>query len=529
MEKSLGGLCETLYNSLMRPAIRALGASFLVPFLSADEGPDELPSRPNIIYLMADDQSTYSIGCYGNKDVKTPEMDRLGNDGMIFDRHYVTTAICMASRANTFTGRYEYKTGCNFVHGDLSPELWEKSYPVLLRKAGYLTAFAGKFGIVVEGKGICEDDFDFYGGGTGQTHFATAKNPTMKKYAKEFPHSTLSYGAFGRDVIRAAAEAEKPFCLSISFKAPHRPTTPDPKFDDIYRGKTFTKPPNYGRRYSKHLSEQSKQGRQYVRHEEWGYDKNYDGVMAVYHQQIYAIDVALGMIRRELKAQGIADKTVIIYTSDNGFICGSHGYGSKVLPMEESSRVPLIIYDPRCENAGKKLRCKQLTGNIDFAPTILELAGLEAVEGMDGVSLLPLLDDPGQEVHSHLALMNTFPPAPTTCMSIVTKDLKYTYWWYEGKGMKPVEELFNLANDPLEFTNLAALSDQAETLEKMRETYDAQLKHWKVELVPGEGYEKYVMRFDRHLLMKEKGVEPPKKPKRKKEKRGKKENSRALK
>ena len=478
--------------------------------------------RPNIIYLMADDQSTYSMGCYGNKDVQTPQLDGLARDGMIFDRHYVTTAICMGSRANVFTGRYEYKTGCNFVHGDLSPELWEKSYPMLLREAGYLTAFAGKFGIVVEGKGICEEDFDFYGGGKGQTSFATAKNESMKKYAKDYPHATLSYGAFGQDVIRAAVKADQPFCLSISFKAPHRPTTPDPQFDHVYRGETFTKPANYGRRYSTHLSEQSKQGRQYVRHAEWGYDKKYDEVMAVYHQQIYAIDVALGMIRKTLKAQGIEENTVIIYTSDNGFICGSHGYGSKVLPMEESSRVPLIIFDPRSENEGKEIRCKQLTGSIDFAPTILELAGLKLVNGMDGTSLLPLLKEPQKEVRSHLALMNTYPPAPTTCMSIVTKDLKYTYWWYEGEGMNPSEELFNLKKDPLEFTNLAALEDQAGTLKRLRETYDAQLKHWKAELVPDKGYEKYVKRFDRSLPMAQKGVEAEKKRKSEKRKKAKK-------
>ena len=167
--------------------------------------------RPNIIFLFADDQSTYSVGAYGNKDVVTPNMDKLAADGLIFDRHYNTTAICMASRANVFTGMYEYKTGCNFEHGNMHAEVWEKSYPKLLRSAGYLTAFAGKFGLVVQGKGLCEDDFDFWGGGPGQTNYATAKNKSMKKYAGEFPHSTLSYGAFGRDVIRDSVKQKKPF------------------------------------------------------------------------------------------------------------------------------------------------------------------------------------------------------------------------------------------------------------------------------------------------------------------------------
>ena len=186
------------------------------------------PKRPNIIFLLADDQCTYSVGCYGNKDVKTPQMDRLGNDGVIFDNHYNTTAICMASRANIMTGKYEYKTGCNFMHGDMKPDVWNDSYPVLLRKSGYLTAFAGKFGFKVEGKGLCEEDFDQWGGGPGQTHFETAKNKSMAKYADKYPHSTLSYGAFGQDVIKKAVKEDKPFCLSISFKAPHRPVTPNP-------------------------------------------------------------------------------------------------------------------------------------------------------------------------------------------------------------------------------------------------------------------------------------------------------------
>ena len=477
-------------------------AFLILALVGSLAGYEQVP--PNIIFLMADDQNTFSMGCYGNPEVETPNMDRLANDGMIFDRHYDTTAICMGSRANVFTGMYEYKTGCNFVHGDMSEQIWSKSYPARLREAGYLTAFAGKFGIVVDGKGICEDEFDFYGGAKGQTNYATSKNFSMKRFAKKYPHSTLSYGAFGKEVIRKSLEKKKPFCLSISFKAPHRPTTPDPRFDHVYQGKKFTKPANYGRRYGEHLSPQSKQGRQYERFESWGYDKNYDEVMATYYQQIYAIDFALGMIRDELKSQKIVENTVIIYTSDNGFICGSHGYGSKVLPMEESSRVPLIIFDPRVESSGKKVRCDRLTGNIDFAPTILELAGLEATENMDGRSLLPLLENPREGGHGSLALINTFPPAPTTCMSIVSGLFKYTYWWFENNEMKPTEELFNLKNDPLELTNLVQVPEHKKNLGMMRKNYDVQLKHWKKEAVKGNGYQKYITLFDRHLEVAEK-------------------------
>jgi len=462
-------------------------------------------AKPNIVFLFADDQCTYSVGCYGNKDAITPNMDQLAHDGVVFDRHYNTTAICMASRANVFTGMYEYKTGCNFEHGNMHTDVWAKSYPRLLRQAGYLTAFAGKFGLVVNDHGLCEDDFDYWGGGPGQTNYATSKNKSMRKYAKEFPHSTLSYGAFGQNVIREAAQQEKPFCLSISFKAPHKPATPDPRFNDIYAGKTFTKPANFGREFGKHFSPQSKQGRQYPRFAEWQYDTDYDGEMAKYHQQVYGIDVALGMIRDELKAQGIADNTVVIYTSDNGYICGSHGYGSKVLPMEESSRVPLMIFDPRSPLNGKQHRCNQLTGNIDFAPTMLELAGLPIPPNIDGKSLLGLLQKPDQGGHEQMAFINVFGPIATHSLSCLTSQYKYTYWWYGDKNMKPVEELFDLKNDPLELTNLAGSPEQTAVLDAMRKRYDHELDRWKEQAVAYNDYQRYGTLFDRSTPIESKG------------------------
>ncbi len=105
--------------------------------------------RPNIVFLMADDQCCYTLGCYGNADVQTPNIDQIAADGIVFDNHYDTTAICMASRASVMTGMFEYKTGCNFTHGPLTQDKWQRSYPMLLRAAGYETAFAGKFGFEV--------------------------------------------------------------------------------------------------------------------------------------------------------------------------------------------------------------------------------------------------------------------------------------------------------------------------------------------------------------------------------------------
>ena len=465
--------------------------------------------RPNIVFLLADDQCTYSMGCYGNRDVRTPQLDRLGAEGMIFDCHYDTTAICMASRACVFTGLFEYRHGCNFEHGDLTTEKWRQSYPLLLRQAGYRTAFAGKFGILVAADptakgGLPEGDFDRWGGGPGQTSYDTAKNRSMRSYAKEYPHSTLSYGAFGRDFIRESAKEDAPFCLSISFKAPHKPATPDPRFDDVYQGKVFTRPDNYGREHGEHFSLQSRAGRQYERFHSWNYADQYDEVMATYHQQIYAIDQAVGMIRDALQEAGVADNTVIIYTSDNGFLCGSHGYGSKVLPYEEASRVPLIVFDPRHRNSGKGLRCRALTGNVDFAPTILELAGVPVPSQLDGRSLLPLYNNPNSSTHETLPLINVWGPAPVHSLGVVTRDAKYVFWSYAEGEFTETEELYDLANDRLELENVVGNSDHRETLLKLRRHYDNYVRDWKRRGVRYNNYEKFGTIFDRAVKWTEK-------------------------
>ncbi len=485
-------------------ATALMGWSVVVP--AVELGAQEV--KPNIIFLLADDQTTDSMGCYGNTDVKTPNLDRLAAEGMAFDNHYNTTAICMASRASIMTGMYEYKTGCNFEHGNLMQNNWNKSYPVLLKKAGYMVGFAGKFGFEVESPdGSAEmpiEFFDRWGGGPGQTSYVTSKNKSMTQYAKQHPHSTTSYGAFGSDFVREAVKADRPFCLSISFKAPHKPATPDPQFDHVYQGKKFTRPENFGREFAEHFSKQSKQGRQYARFHDWNYSSDFDGEMVKYHQQIYAIDVAVGMIRKAIDDQGVRENTVIIYTSDNGYFNGAHGYGSKVLPYEESTRAPMIVYDPRHINSGKKLRSEALTGNIDIAPSILALAGVEAPKSMDGRSFIPLYSDPKAEVRSSLALINVWGPAETHSFGVVTKDWKYVYWNYGEPGFTPTEELFHTYADPLEMTNSFVNPQHIESLQAMRDTYDQAVEAWKRESVPYNSYQQYGMIFDRHVDWSEK-------------------------
>lgn len=490
---------------ILATGLFALTATTPNSVLAADEYISaQNSSQPNIVFLMTDDQNVRSLGCYGAPGVKTPNIDRLASKGVVFDRHYDTTAICMASRACVMTGLMEYRHGVNFNTGDggkdgqMTTADWNNSYPMLLRQAGYRTAFAGKFGFVVNDdsrKGrLPTDDFDAWGGGPGQTSFKTKQNQSMSKYANEFPHATRSYGAFGRDFITQSAQGDRPFCLSISFKAPHRPVQPDPMFDDVYAGATFPKPKNFGREFGKHFSEQSRQGRQYTRFTEWDYDDNYDEVMAKYYQLIYAVDVAVGMITDALDDAGVAENTVVIFTSDNGYICGAHGYGSKVLPYEESSRVPLIMFDPR----RKKLadRADSVTGNVDFAPTVLELAGVPIPERIDGQSLLPILYGEATRT-GPLPLMNVWGPREVFSLSVVHGDWKYVYWPYEGGGMKPTAELYNLKSDRLELENVIGDAAIREAQSEIEATYDFVVKDWATNASSQGEYKQLATFFER--------------------------------
>jgi arylsulfatase A-like enzyme len=494
-----------------------LPSFLMLVFISCE--PQEENGPPNIIFFFTDDQAYDTTRAYGNPNTKTPNMDKLANEGVVFMRHYNTTAICMASRANVMTGQFEYKTGCNFTHGPLGTKQWSTSYPLLLKQAGYRIGFGGKFGFSVsdnkddwkpEGT-IAQHDFDFWVGGPGQTSFKTADNQALTHYAEEYPHSSRAYGAASIDFINESVNEKKPFCMSVFYKAPHRPVQPDPMFDDIYKDTEFRKLPNYGRENGEHLAIHSQMGRQYPRFYEWGYDndKDYQEALRKYNQQIYGVDYSIGMVLNELEKLGIEDNTVIIFSSDNGFFNGSHGMGSKVLPYEESARCPLIIVDPRHQETGKMRKTDILTGNVDIPATILDLAGIEIPTIYDGKSLLSTLDHPESQVRESLPIVQVWGPSATQCLSVLDEQYKYIYWYYkdEEKNLSPTEELFDLQNDPYEMVNLIGDEKYDEVKAKMRILYDQQLEHWKTEGVKKNNYEKYGLLFDRTVSWEDKNVE----------------------
>lgn len=496
--------------------------------------------KPNIIFLLTDDQRYNALGCMGNKEIRTPHIDKLAEQGVVFTNNYNNTAICMGSRASIMTGMYEHKTGCNFTHGPLSKEKFQKSYPVLLRDAGYFTGFTGKFGFAVKETGLenssynkkedmPEAEFDWWAGWPSQGYYQTAKNEHMVKYAEDYPHVSTALGAAAVDFLQQAKKQSKPFCLSVSFKAPHSPVSPDPKFDDVYASKTFTKPENFGLKGAEHLPEQSKKGRQYTKLNK-KYLSDYDKALADYYQLIYGVDQAVGMIYAELDKQGLLENTIIIYTTDNGYYLGAHAFGGKVLPYEEGARAPLIVSGPKKYIKNPGSRSNALTGSIDMMPTILDYAGVSIPNNVDGLSITPILNGKTDHVKTHQKILQVWGTNATQSLSIVSEGFKYLYWFYGGEGMTPTEELYDLRNDPMEMHNLASNVDHQKTLDKLRAIYDQEVINWKKERVEGHSYEMYDILFDRNIPWSEKTglMRKPKDPKQiaaKNAKKGKKQKN----
>jgi arylsulfatase A-like enzyme len=224
--------------------------------------------------------------------------------------------------------------------------------------------------------------------------------------------------------------------------------------------------------------------------------------MYKYHTLILGLDAAVGMIMEELDRQGIADNTIILFAADNGYFNGSKGMGGKLYAYEEASLSPTIIFDPRRDRGAFTARFETsdaLTGNIDIAPTILEMAGVDVPAGTQGKSLAPVLSGKTDSVHESVMLLQVWGTASAQSLAVVTQDYKYIYWFYGGmNGFESMEELFDLRKDPLEQNSVNGNPDYESALNKMRGHYDEWLGVWAEQGVNRNGYPKYVRLADRH-------------------------------
>jgi arylsulfatase A-like enzyme len=477
------------------------------PIVSAKE-----ERRPNILFIMADDQRYDVMGNSGNPVLKTPNLDRLAAQGTSFTRAFAPSPICCISRANVLTGQYPRRHGVNDFKTHL-PDM-SQTYPMLLQQNGYYAGFIGKWGLDEQNKEYFKRlaaSFDFWGGSMGQSNYwherdcHFVKNNGTSDRAEFFcdcpPDSRGVSGEGTRvgrkniknpihqeiDVIPGKVgqflqqrDPEKPFCLSISLKAPHGPWEDCPdEVKGLFRGAAMPVKASVDAAHAatrpKFLQDSlvnRERGARYA--SDPGVNGFLQEEMRKYYRLMATLDAGVGKILDALKNHGVDRDTVIIYTSDHGHFLGEHGYDGKWLLYEESIRVPLMVYDPR--RPAKSHTCDALVTLVDMAPTILDLGGVKPPADIQGQSILPLLSDPSRPFRDaffmeHLYRHGEVPPLRIEpSEGVRVRDWKYIN--YVDQTGPNAEELYDLAKDPLEMNNLSQDPAYAKNLEMMRSQWD---------------------------------------------------------
>ncbi len=424
--------------------------------------------RPNILFLLVDDQRHDTLGCAGFPVVKTPNIDALAQTGVRFCNAFVTTSICAASRASIFTGLYERTHGYTFRTPPLSDNWWRNSYPALLRQSGYRTGFIGKFGVNVAGEGA-DRPFDYFQ--------KIDRNPYFKRMENgQTRHTAELAGDYAIDFFRSQSKTQ-PFCLSVSFNAVHAEDSdkidhyPPPKAVSHLYANADMPLPRLGETFFKTQPDFLKTCLNRVRYFwRWDTPEKYQKNMRNYLRMISGVDRVIGRVQRALQQYGLVENTVIIYSADNGYYMGDRGFAGKWSHYEESLRIPLIMNGAALSANTQGRVLDEMVLNIDLPATLLDLAGIPVPPHVHGKSLLPLIKNDSIEWRrdffcEHLMQHPQIPKWEGV------RDKRYVYARYFEQ--EPVYEfLHDLERDPDQFYNYAQHPEYAEVIQALRQRCD---------------------------------------------------------
>ncbi len=426
--------------------------------------------RPNVIFILTDDQRFDALGYTGNELAHTPEMDALAKEGTFFWNAMVTTPICAASRASLLTGLYERTHRFNFQTGNIREEYMAKAYPKLLRDAGYMTGFFGKYGIRYDGQDKLFDTYELYDRNNAYKdhrgyYYKTIDNDTV--------HLTRYTGQQGLDFIDQS-DPSQPFCLALNFSAPHAHDPAEDQYywqeetDDLLQEVTVPEPNLGSDQYFEAQPDFIKAGFNRLRWT-WRYDtpEKYQHSVKGYHRMIAGIDLEIGKIRKKLSEKGLDKNTVIILMGDNGYFLGERQLAGKWLMYDNSVRVPLIVFDPRIPDQEDS---KELALNIDVPSTIIDLAGITPPTTWQGKSLLPIVKKKTKDLGRDTAFIEHIWEFDKIQPSEGLRTERWKYFRYVND--KSVEELYDLEEDQLETTNLAGDPKHQSTLLALRKKCD---------------------------------------------------------
>ena len=442
-----------------------------------------LAPRPNILYIMTDDHASHAISCYGSKINRTPNLDRIAAEGVRFDNCFCTNSLCAPVRAVVLTGKYSHLNGV--LDNSVAFDGAQQTFPKLLQENGYQTALVGKWHLGSDPTG-----FDYWNILPGQGNYYNPDLIEMGQRKRREGYVTDIITDICIDWLRNR-DRSRPFCMMYHHKAPHREWEPDAKHLTMYADVRIPEPPTLFDDWAAkcdaarqqemtlrdHLTDKdlkltppprlnpqqrqawdaayepenarfrqaNPQGDDLVR---WKYQR----YIKDYLRCIASVDDNVGRVLDFLDREGLADDTLVVYCSDQGFFLGDHGWFDKRFMYEEAYRMPLLVRYPRMIRPGSV--CSEIVMNVDFAPTFLDLAGIAVPPDMQGRSLTPLLAGNRLRDWRQAAYYHYFEyPAVHSVKrhyGIRTKRYKLIHFYYDIDAW----ELYDLRTDPEELHNV---------------------------------------------------------------------------
>jgi arylsulfatase A-like enzyme len=432
--------------------------------------------RLNVLFLGVDDLRT-ELNSYGCKHMVTPNIDRLAEMGLQFNRAYVQQAVCAASRASFLTGCRPNTTTVNYPYNDFFTEQFVETHPtipVTFAQNGYYTRTLGKIHHGYKDKGLTEDHF--YPGKLpipGRPDLTNSQwfvwRDTVPPWAHpDLPDSDFEDGNITDETIatiRRASRSGKPFFIAPGFKKPHLPFVCPKKYYDLYDHDSIRLSPNPELDPSQDSITAVEWGAvDWNNFRETGIDENAARELKHHYQACVSfIDAQVGRILDELERLDLMDNTLIMFWSDHGYHLGDHGLWCKHTNYERATRVPLIVYFPGMTTGGKQTQA--FVEYVDMYPTLLDLCGLKIPDWIEGLSMVPVLSDPGIEWKK--AAFSQYPRngGKIEGYSVRTTNFRYTEWidnWSKGEVFH--RELYDHRVDSIESRNLAGHEEYADIL-----------------------------------------------------------------
>ena len=465
--------------------------------------------RPNILFIFTDDHASHAMSCYGSTINQTRHLDRIAREGMLFQNCFCTNSICGPSRAVILTGKHSHLNG--FIRNGNQFDGSQPTFPKMMQQAGYSTAMIGKWHLKTEPTG-----FDYWNILIGQGPYYNPPMIDNGRRVKNTGYTTDIITDLALDYLKQKRDPDKPFVLMYQHKAPHRNWQPGPKYLSMYDDVTIPEPDNLFDDYSgrglaaksqtmsvaKDLNDRdlklvppknltrgqlatwngayepkneafrkaNLKGEALIR---WKYQR----YIKDYLRCVASVDDNIGRVLKYLDESGLSKNTIVIYSSDQGFYLGDHGWFDKRFMYEESFRMPLVVRWPGHISPGSINT--DLVSNLDFAPTFLELAGIEIPSAMQGRSLVPILQgqtpkDWRQSLYYHYY---EFPGAHSVRRHYGVRTQRYKLMHFYNVDEW---EFYDLENDPREMHSGYNDPQYATTIKEMTAVLKSLQTHYQV-------------------------------------------------